>query len=122
MKNKFDPNLEPVCDTLLDDIINCRKLEYFLKIVLISVSGMTAILLILILSIPQLGAVEVGEALEWLFFIILPNYCFGISLQNVYVNYENKISCSSVEAISDLVNWCRVLATRNESNVCCPCK
>ncbi len=79
-------------------------------------------MLILILKIPQLGAVAVGDALEWAFFIILPNYCFGISLQNIYINYENKQSCQPVEDnVPDLETWCRLNDNRTGSgNPCCP--
>ncbi len=78
-------------------------------------------MLILILKIPQLGATEVGNALEWIFFIFLPNYCFGISLQNVYINYENKQSCKPVEAAYPMEIWCPVRFNRTgEGNPCCP--
>jgi hypothetical protein len=41
-----------------------------------------------ILKIEELDLVDVGEALEWIFLFLLPNFCFENSLQALYTNYE----------------------------------
>ena len=81
---------------------------------------MTAIMLILILSIPQLGVAEIGIGLEWVFFIFLPNYDFGISLQNLYINYQNAQTCKPMEELYDLERMCPIWKQLNRSNPCCP--
>jgi ATP-binding cassette subfamily A (ABC1) protein 3 len=42
------------------------------------------------LSIPQLGLEDLSKTLEWVFLLILPNYCLGQGLSDYYKNYELK--------------------------------
>lgn len=49
---------------------------------------MATILAVGILSIPQLGLVHLSEALEWVFLVLLPNYCLGQGLEDYYSNYK----------------------------------
>lgn len=67
------------------------------------------------LSIPQLGAVEVGEALEWVFIVFLPNYDLGLALMDMYSNAGNIDYCEQ----NNYKNVCPVLAQMNLKSACC---
>jgi hypothetical protein len=47
---------------------------------------------IFILSIPNLGLVDVSHTLEW-FFLFLPNFDLGQALGDMYVNFVIKSAC-----------------------------
>ncbi|XP_033746545.1 ATP-binding cassette sub-family A member 3-like [Pecten maximus] len=57
------------------------------------ISGMIALLAVFILELPGLGTEEVGKALNWIFTILVPHYCLGRALNNIYVNYEVTQTC-----------------------------
>ena len=40
-----------------------------------------------ILSIPQLGTMDLSRVLEWV-FLVLPNFCLGQGLNDFYTNYQ----------------------------------
>ena len=58
------------------------------------VTGETAILVVEILQLPQLGLTNVAKYVKWA-FLALPNFCFGQSLIDVYVNYDAVSACLS---------------------------
>ena len=62
----------------------------FLKTVPIYIAGTATILAVAIMSIPQLDLQDLSRALEWVFLILLPNYCLGQGLEDYYSNYEFK--------------------------------
>ncbi|XP_074866754.1 phospholipid-transporting ATPase ABCA3 [Carettochelys insculpta] len=62
-------------------------------------SGTATFLAVTIMSIPELGLVDLSKTLDKI-FLILPNYCLGQCISDFYQNYEFIQFCtSSVEAI-----------------------
>ena len=53
------------------------------------ISATAAVLTVQILGIPDLDLEEIGEALEWVFLCILPNYCYFSSLEKLYTNHQS---------------------------------
>ncbi|KAH3872038.1 phospholipid-transporting ATPase ABCA3-like isoform X2 [Dreissena polymorpha] len=51
-------------------------------------SGVATILAVGILSIPQLDLLDLAHALEWVFLVLLPNYCLGQGIEDYYQNYK----------------------------------
>ena len=79
--------------------------------------GTAAVLAILILNIPGLGTEDVAKVLEWVFYILLPNFAFGSSLQDFFINYESRRSCTK-----DDIPWeefCYALNLTGATNGCC---
>jgi len=54
-----------------------------------------------ILSIPQLGTQAVANALEWLFMILLPNFCLGQGVSDFYSNYIYLNNCKPIFPFCD---------------------
>ena len=50
--------------------------------------GVATILAVGILSIPQLDLLDLAHALEWVFLVLLPNYCLGQGIEDYYQNYK----------------------------------
>jgi hypothetical protein len=84
------------------------------------VAGTIAVLAVYILKIPQLGTVDVGNGLEWFFYLILPNFCFNKALQDVYSNYQYGTICRSIDTYVNRTTFCKLMAASNSSNPCCP--
>uniref|UniRef100_A0A803W5A0 ABC transporter domain-containing protein n=1 Tax=Ficedula albicollis TaxID=59894 RepID=A0A803W5A0_FICAL len=62
-------------------------------------SGTATFLAVTIMSIPELGLVDLSKTLDKV-FLVLPNYCLGQCISDFYQNYEFIQFCtSSVEAI-----------------------
>ena len=55
-------------------------------------SGTGASLVIFILSIPDLGLVDVSRTLTWI-FLFLPNFDLGQALGDMYINFVVKTAC-----------------------------
>ena len=52
---------------------------------------------VIILEIPGLNTKSLGEGLEWVFLILIPNYCLGQGLQDIYNNYQYLNICTRAE-------------------------
>ena len=69
--------------------------------------GTASVLTVSILGIPQLDLEDVGDALEWVFLCIFPNYCFFTSLETLYRNHQAlKVTFSvhdNTQLISDTI-------------------
>ena len=63
-----------------------------------------------VLKSPRVGLAEEGKPLTWMFYVILPNFCFGDAIQNIYLNYQTLKLCSTVEP------YCKVFKSPNP---CC---
>ncbi|XP_069101650.1 phospholipid-transporting ATPase ABCA3-like [Argopecten irradians] len=61
------------------------------------ISGMFALLAVFILEIPTLGTENVANALNWIFTILVPHYCLGRALNNIYVNYDVTQTCEQFQ-------------------------
>jgi hypothetical protein len=48
--------------------------------------GQATLLAIVILSIPQLGLLNVADILEWIFIVLFPNFSLGQGLNDIYQN------------------------------------
>ncbi|XP_041350182.1 phospholipid-transporting ATPase ABCA3-like [Gigantopelta aegis] len=60
-------------------------------------TGLTTLLVVMILQIPSLGAVDVSDALDWVFLVIFPHYCLGKSFMDIYTNYVNTKTCNKLD-------------------------
>nr|XP_060642190.1 phospholipid-transporting ATPase ABCA3 isoform X1 [Anolis sagrei ordinatus]XP_060642191.1 phospholipid-transporting ATPase ABCA3 isoform X1 [Anolis sagrei ordinatus] len=75
-------------------------------------SGTATFLAVTIMSIPELGMVDLSKLLDKI-FLILPNYCLGQSISEFYQNYEFIQFCtSSFEAVV----ICRVFNITYQTN------
>ncbi|XP_060076879.1 phospholipid-transporting ATPase ABCA1-like [Ylistrum balloti] len=61
------------------------------------ISGMIALLAVFILELPGLGTEDVGRALNWVFTVLIPHYCLGRALNNIYVNYQHTQTCEEFQ-------------------------
>ena len=75
-------------------------------------SGTATILAVAILSIPQLELQTLSKALEWVFLVLLPNFCLGQGLEDYYNNYEFK---------APYTEYCPLLKLfcKDKPNFCC---
>jgi len=64
-----------------------------------------------VLKSPRVGLADKAKPLTWLFYVVLPNFCFGDAIQNIYLNYQTLKLCSTVEP------YCEVFKSPNP---CCP--
>jgi len=78
------------------------------------------VLAVFILKIPELGTVSIGEALEWLFYVTLPNFCFSIALQDLSVKHQVSKVCSELDEYVDRTMFCELIGRNNQTNPCCP--
>ncbi|XP_052767410.1 phospholipid-transporting ATPase ABCA3-like isoform X2 [Mya arenaria] len=74
-------------------------------------TGVATILAVAILSIPQLGLQDLSKVLEWIFLVLLPNFCLGQGLEDYYSNYKvgliyNKVCPVLKEFCNELPNPC----------------
>ncbi|OWF51666.1 ATP-binding cassette sub-family A member 3-like [Mizuhopecten yessoensis] len=74
-------------------------------------SGLATLLTVFVLQIPALGAESVADGLDWFFTILIPHYCLGQGLNNIYNNYANLQTCLDI-------NY-EVLCTFNNTLPCC---
>jgi len=77
--------------------------------------GNSAAVAVTSLSFPEAGTEDIGEALEWLFYVLLPNFGLNQSLQNVMINHGNEESCSVLGE-----QECEVILESGRRNPCCP--
>lgn len=75
-----------------------------------------AMVLVYICRMPGVQAVSAADALEWIFYVTLPNYCFSGGIQSLYENYMNFDLCDS----DQMKLMCRSLVGTNITNLCCP--
>jgi len=85
-------------------------------------AGTAAVLVVFILKIPELGTVSIGEALEWLFYVTLPNFCFSKALQDLSVKHQISKVCSELDEYVDRTEFCELIGRNDQSNPCCPGK
>ena len=71
---------------------------------------------VFILRLPILDTEDIAKGLEWAFYVLLPNFCFGNALQDMYTNHENKKVCEPYDQILPI--FCNT--TLGASNPCCP--
>ena len=81
-------------------------------------TGLASVISVYILGLSFLDTKNIADMLEWIFYIIIPNFCFGFGLMQIYTNYANKKICTSF----DFGPLCTSLAASNGTNPCCPGK
>ena len=69
--------------------------------------------LVYVLKSPRVGLTDLSKPLAWLFYVVLPNFCFGDAIQNIYLNYQSITLCDTVKP------YCSMMKS---SNPCCPGK
>jgi len=78
-----------------------------------------AVLLVFILKLPVLGTESIGTTLEWVFYVTLPNFCFGKALQDLFIKHQFASICSQIDEYVDRVTFCKMVRQQNETNHCC---
>lgn len=76
------------------------------------ITGITALLVIQILSIDSLGTKDVGDALAVVFTALLPHYNFGSGMVDIFNNYQRLKFCLR----DDVQRFCKGF---DPSNPCC---
>jgi ATP-binding cassette, subfamily A (ABC1), member 3 len=76
-----------------------------------------------ILTLPQLGLVNVSNILEWIFLLIFPNFSMGQALIDLYNNYQITNLCESgplapVSLCSIFPNPCCIHLNKNKVRPC----
>jgi len=75
---------------------------------------------VVVLKIPELGTVEIGTALEWLFYVVLPNFCFSKALQDLVTRHQIAGICNQIDEKVPRTLFCAVMKAKNTTNPCCP--
>ena len=68
-----------------------------------------------ILSLPDIGAEDIGKTLEWIFLILMPNFDLGTALMDMFTNAGYKEACDKV------IPFC-IFLPANMTFGCCPGK
>nr|CAH59462.2 ATP-binding cassette transporter sub-family A [Pecten maximus] len=61
------------------------------------VTGLATTMAVFVLRFPFLGTLDVSNALDWAFSSVIPHYCLGLGLMNIYTNYEYIKTCNSID-------------------------
>ncbi|XP_060066248.1 phospholipid-transporting ATPase ABCA3-like [Ylistrum balloti] len=61
------------------------------------VTGLATTMAVFVLRFPFLGTIDVSNALDWAFSVIIPHYCLGLGLMNIYTNYEYIKACNVID-------------------------
>jgi len=83
---------------------------------------MAAVLAIFVLKLPDLGTESIGDALEWVFYVTLPNFCFSKALQDMLLKHQYASICSQIGKFIDRATFCKMMLKQNQTltNICCP--
>ncbi|KAI8797159.1 ATP-binding cassette sub-family A member 3 [Biomphalaria glabrata] len=79
-------------------------------------TGVATLLVVVILSIPQIGLQDVSIVLEWIFLAVFPNFCLSEGVFQFYQNYQNLDICKPVYK----ADACPYFRFMNLTNPCCP--
>ena len=76
---------------------------------------------VMILKYPDLNTEEVAIVLEWVFYVLLPNFCFGNSMNDLFNNHQGLTVCRDIfdEIGVDRDFLCDMSRTLNLTNPCC---
>ncbi|ESO00555.1 hypothetical protein HELRODRAFT_82844 [Helobdella robusta] len=58
----------------------------------------------------------IKSILEWMFFVLFPNFCFQRSLQDVDANYQYTKTCATINATIPLDKFCAGAKALNQTN------
>ena len=83
--------------------------------------GIGSIVVVSVFSTPSLGLVSIGKTIRWVFYILIPNFCVGIGIQDLYTNYNNKKICTGSHIQGSLEAYCQYARYANVTVApCCP--
>lgn len=82
-----------------------------------SSKGVATLLVVVILTIPQIGLQDVSNILQWIFLAVFPNYCLAQGVFDFYQNYQYLNIC---KPFYENNVWCSLMKALNETNPCCP--
>jgi len=85
-------------------------------------AGIVAGLIVIILKTPIFGTEIIGEALEWLFYVTLPNLCLDKVLRDLPTKHLHDSICSQIDEYGDRTTFCKQISQKNQTNPCCPGK
>ncbi|CAG5129798.1 unnamed protein product [Candidula unifasciata] len=80
-------------------------------------TGVATLLVVVILTIPQIGLQDVSNILEWVFLAVFPNYCLSQGVFDFYQNYQYLNICKLAYEYS---GFCPIMKLTNQTNPCCP--
>jgi len=104
--------------TLLIDIIHSDN-SIVTRVHPVVIAGTVAVLAVYILQQPALDTMDIGNGLEWFFYVLLPNYCFNKGLQNMYTNYQYGSICKLIDKAVDRTTFCTFIEANNATSFCC---
>ncbi|CAD5115360.1 DgyrCDS4339 [Dimorphilus gyrociliatus] len=79
-------------------------------------SGEVTVLVVDIMSIPQLDVLQTARVLKWIFITFFPNYNLGQGMQQLYLNYETDSVCQKYFKKFDK----RLVCFEYPTSQCCP--
>ncbi|XP_059176011.1 phospholipid-transporting ATPase ABCA3-like [Physella acuta] len=80
-------------------------------------TGVATLLVVAILSIPQIGLEDVSIVLEWIFLAVFPNFCLSQGMLQFYENYQFQDICRPVYENKFA---CPLYVLKHLQNPCCP--
>ncbi|KAH9498375.1 ATP-binding cassette sub- A member 3 [Bulinus truncatus] len=94
--------LSTLCWDLINFILPLPSTAYVWITMFNIITGVATLLVVVILSIPQIGLEDVSIVLEWIFLAVFPNFCLSQGIFQFYQNYQN-------------LDICRIFYTNNET-------
>ena len=73
-------------------------------------------LVVMILKIEALGTKDIGDALEWVFYVALPNFCFSKALQDLIAKYALLKTCNDVD---EQYHGLKAFCAHHSTSPCC---
>lgn len=74
-----------------------------------------AMIVVYILKMPEIEVIYVADALDWFFYVILPNYCFSGGILSLF---ENQVYTDLCE-MQEMKKLCKAIRNTNNTNLCC---
>ncbi|GFS09294.1 ATP-binding cassette transporter sub-family A [Elysia marginata] len=75
-------------------------------------SGLVTLLAVFFLKSPLFNTEKVGNALDWIFKVLFPNYNMASCFQNIETNYNNMIACENVDCKREISTCCKEMCER----------
>lgn len=93
-------------------------------------TGTVSVVTVFVLKIPDLNTQGIANALEWMFYIFIPNFGFANGLQEIYNNYAAINTCKNFDEVAlgiapSVEQFCVALKSYNSTErlmSCCPQK
>ena len=72
----------------------------------------------MIMSIPGIGTEDEAKIVKYVFYAVIPHFCFGYGLLEMVNNYMNKDTCSNI-AKGNIEQYCIDQKASNIRHACC---